>query len=40
LGTVWIPIPETILSKEEVEIADDFAFDYEDVNTYIIHIHF
>jgi hypothetical protein len=31
IGTAFVHIPEDVLSKEEVEIAEDFAFDYADV---------
>jgi hypothetical protein len=30
IGTKYIPIPESILTHEELEISDDFLFNYGD----------
>jgi hypothetical protein len=35
IGTSFISIPESILTKEELEIADDFVFNYSDVTILI-----
>lgn len=32
IGTSFVTIPEEVLTKEEVEVADEFAFEYEDDN--------
>lgn len=32
IGTSFITVPESILTKEEMEIADDFMFNYSDVH--------
>lgn len=31
IGSLFVHIPPDVLHKEEVELADDFAFDYADV---------
>jgi hypothetical protein len=30
IGTKYVPIPESILNHEELELADDFMFHYTD----------
>jgi hypothetical protein len=34
IGSLFVHIPQDVLHKEEVELADDFAFDYADVSKF------
>ena len=37
IGTTLVNVPESILTKEELELADDFVFNYTEVRYYNLH---